>query len=85
VNPLPLQTTRRPGLAMVTEVLELQPPTGLSVIELPASSVAASAADDRASPGWFDSTWDLQQGLEISEGLPSDLPLDCWLQAYLAP
>lgn len=34
--------------------------------------------------GWFDSTWELAQGLDISEGLPTDLPLDGWLQLYLA-
>lgn len=32
-------------------------------------------------PGWFDSSWDLEQGLEVSEGLPSDMKLQDWLDA----
>lgn len=40
--------------------------------------------DGVAGSGWFDSTWDLKHGLDIAEGLPSDLPLDGWLQVYLA-
>ena len=42
------------------------------------------AAGEAVSSGWFDSTWELSKGLDISEGMPADLPLDGWLQLYLA-
>jgi hypothetical protein len=45
---------------------------------------ADAAGDAIATSGWFDSTWELSQGLEISEVQMSDLPLDGWLQFYLA-
>lgn len=34
-------------------------------------------------PGWFDSSWDLTQGLRMREGLPSDARLDEWIEATL--
>jgi hypothetical protein len=34
-------------------------------------------------PGWFDSSWDLEQGLEVCEGLPDDVKLHDWLEATL--
>ena len=34
-------------------------------------------------PGWFDSSWDLTQGLSTHEGLPSDARLDEWIEATL--
>lgn len=30
-------------------------------------------------PGWFDSSWDLECGLEVREGLPVDAKLHEWL------
>jgi hypothetical protein len=33
--------------------------------------------------GWYESSWDLQRGLEVHEGLPADAPLDDWLEACL--
>ncbi len=42
------------------------------------------AGDAIATSGWFDSTWELAQGLEISEVQLAELPLDGWLQFYLA-
>jgi hypothetical protein len=33
------------------------------------------------SPGWFESSFDLMQGLEVREGLPTDASLNEWLQA----
>ncbi len=44
----------------------------------------AQDTDEILPSGWFDSTWELSQGLDIAEGMPSDLPLDGWLQFYLA-
>ena len=34
-------------------------------------------------PGWFDSSWDLQRGLEVHEGLPGDPQLNEWIEACL--
>jgi hypothetical protein len=34
-------------------------------------------------PGWFDSSWELRAGLRVEEGLPADLPLHGWLEAWL--
>jgi hypothetical protein len=34
-------------------------------------------------PGWFDSSWDLNRGLEVREGLPADVRLNEWLTVCL--
>ena len=34
-------------------------------------------------PGWFDSSWELRSGLQVKEGLPADLPLHGWIEAWL--
>ena len=34
-------------------------------------------------PGWFDSSWDLQSGLEVREGLPGDAQPHEWIEACL--
>ena len=34
-------------------------------------------------PGWFDSSWELRAGLQVKEGLPADLPLHGWIEAWL--
>lgn len=67
------------------QVFELQPPCGPTSITLPRAQAAlpATPADDAGFNGWFDSTWELQQGLDVAEGLPADLPLEAWLQVYL--
>ena len=40
--------------------------------------------EDRVrGPGWFDSSWDLQSGLEVHEGLPGDAQLHEWIEACL--
>ena len=70
--------TPRRARPLLAEVFELQPPRAASAIHLPSSD-----ADDSAVKGWFDSTWELQQGLDVAEGLPADLPLEAWLQVYL--
>ena len=36
-------------------------------------------------PGWFDSSWDLRCGLDVSEGLPANASVDEWLMAPLGP
>ncbi len=90
--------SRRPGgpsrtMALpqrVTEVIgvrdALQPPTGASTIALapePRAALEPPAAAP-AGAGWFESTWELQQGLDLAEGLPVDMPLEAWLEVYLA-
>ena len=32
-------------------------------------------------PGWFDSSWDLDQGLEVDVALPDDPAFSAWLEA----
>ena len=39
--------------------------------------------DAPKGPGWFDSSFDLRRGLEVSEGLPGDAGLHEWLGVYL--
>ena len=44
------------------------------------------AADEDAEvhgPGWFDSSWDLESGLDVREGLPGDARLNEWLTVCL--
>jgi len=42
--------------------------------------VRPQAVDDEShGPGWFDSSWELGQGLQVREGLPADAGLDEWL------
>ena len=42
-----------------------------------------AAFDESHGPGWFDSSWELVQGLEVREGLPADAGLDEWLAVCL--
>ena len=47
---------------------------------------AGLAADHHKSsggPGWFDSSWDLESGLQVLEGLPGDVRLNEWLTVCL--
>ena len=44
------------------------------------------AADEEAGvhgPGWFGSSWDLERGLDVREGLPADARLHEWLTVCL--
>ena len=45
----------------------------------------AALADAPRGPGWFDSSWELVNGLEVREGLPADAGLDEWLAVHAAP
>ena len=40
-------------------------------------------AEPPFGPGWFDSSWDLNRGLEVREGLPGDARLNEWLAVCL--
>ena len=44
---------------------------------------AAGSAEAPRGPGWFDSSWELQRGLVVSEGLPGDANLNEWLAAWV--
>ena len=44
----------------------------------------AMLGDEARGPGWFDSSWELVNGLDVREGLPADAGLDEWLLACLA-
>ena len=35
-------------------------------------------------PGWFGSTWELHQGLEVREGWPGDPVLNGWIETWLS-
>jgi len=37
-----------------------------------------------AGPGWFDSSWELENGLDVREGLPAGAGLEEWLAVCLA-
>ena len=45
--------------------------------------LAADAESPLKGPGWFDSSWDLSDGLDVREGLPSDARLNEWLTLCL--
>ena len=51
---------------------------------LPAvETVLDDPAERLGGPGWFDSSWDLQRGLEVREGLPGDPQLNEWIEVCL--
>ncbi len=35
-------------------------------------------------PGWFGSTWELCQGLDVREGWPGDVVLNGWIETWLS-
>ena len=55
----------------------LAEPLSLKPIENP------MARPGHVGPGWFDSSWELRSGLQVKEGLPADLPLHGWIEAWL--
>jgi hypothetical protein len=58
--------------------IALAEPLSLLPIENPPASRSAPVG-----PGWFDSSWELRSGLQVKEGLPADLPLQGWIEAWL--
>lgn len=84
-GPVPRAATLpRRATPVLSELYTLQTPAGQSslALEVAAAPAARPTADD-STGGWFDSTWELQQGLDVAEGLPADVPLEAWLQVYL--
>ena len=51
--------------------------------ELAAPCLMADHHKPSKGPGWFDSSWDLESGLEVLEGLPGDARLNEWLTVCL--
>ena len=49
----------------------------------PIETRSANGRSGHVGPGWFDSSWELQNGLQVKEGLPADLPLHGWIDAWL--
>jgi hypothetical protein len=49
----------------------------------PGRAHPAPAVDARRGPGWFDSSWDLERGLDVCEGLPEDARLHEWIEVCL--
>jgi hypothetical protein len=41
----------------------------------------AALQDMPRGPGWFDSSWDLDHGLEVEVALPGDPPFQAWIEA----
>lgn len=90
----PMPVPRRPGAGtmqataivrpMDAEVAALIALRRLGARDLQWPPAAGTCNDEIAPRGWFDSTWELANGLDIAEGMPADLPLDGWLQFYLA-
>ncbi|MGZ8260928.1 MAG: hypothetical protein ACXWUL_10310 [Caldimonas sp.] len=60
----------------------------LSLAAVHSSPVRPAADDGRhpgvAGPGWFDSSWELQRGLEVQEGWFGDDRLSGWIESFLA-
>lgn len=55
----------------------------------PRARLAASPVDETPGCGWFESSHELQSGLEVQEhadvsALTRDLPLDDWMTLYFA-
>ena len=44
---------------------------------------APAVRPGHVGPGWFDSSWELRAGLQVQEGLPADLLLHGWIEAWL--
>ena len=45
--------------------------------------LAADEEEQVHGPGWFDSSWELESGLDVREGLPGDARLNEWLTVCL--
>jgi hypothetical protein len=50
---------------------------------LPIHNPMPAVRHGHVGPGWFDSSWELRCGLQVEEGLPADLPLNGWIEAWL--
>ena len=87
-------SARRPRRTHATVERRCAVPGGpadrVAALSLPAAATgtadvaAVLAPDALRGPGWFESSWELKRGCEVSEGLPGDLAPNDWLQAFCA-
>ena len=60
----------------------------LTLVAAGAVAPQREARDDRCvaavGPGWFDSSWDLQRGLEVREGWSDDDRVRGWIENFLS-
>ena len=78
-----LLPSRRSVLTLVKAPPAWQPLRHGALVDRPVASAARTEGESTNGAGWFDSTWELQHGLDIAEGLPADLPLGDWLKIYV--
>ena len=60
-----------------------RPESAVNSMSPAAEVVLDDPAERLGGPGWFDSSWDLQRGLEVREGLPGDPQLNEWIEVCL--
>lgn len=56
---------------------------GLALVPIAADFRAPTPDPDRCGPGWYDSSFDLQRGLEVREVWPAEQRLGEWIEAFL--
>jgi hypothetical protein len=78
----PSTPRRRPAALSQTPALAWASRRAVAAAALRAGDLADDAQALESS-SWFESTWDLQQGLDIAEAQVVDLPLELWLQVSL--
>jgi hypothetical protein len=47
-------------------------------------AVCIDGRGDTAGPGWFESSWDLKQGLSVIESVDAQAELDAWMDQMMA-
>jgi hypothetical protein len=57
--------------------------TPSGAVDAPERSNPPSGRTPRG-PGWYESSFELMRGLEVTEGMPHDATLDEWLEQQLA-
>jgi hypothetical protein len=75
-----------PGAQAFEAVVARQTLRALKALEALRAGADADAelVDESHGPGWFDSSWELENGLDVREGLPADAGLDEWLAVHAA-
>jgi hypothetical protein len=64
---------------MPQESLEL----ALVTVDTPGPRHDGNERQRLAGPGWFDSSWELQRGLEVREGWSDDDRVHGWIEDFL--
>ena len=72
------------AFSMQASLFGLRGRTRVSDRSLQALCLPSSTEVEHGSySGWWDSSHELRQGLDVREGLPSDAPVDAWLTLWL--